>query len=206
MKIVTIHAERIYDKRVWYRLYKLMRLFINNDIYATIFVYPPLHERHTSHPSYSLDSLNQFNNRVEILKSMGHDIQLHSHFYKKGAKENDFSDENIHRVLFSEIQCLNNIGINPIGFVAGGWNFPENIIKILPEYGIKYDCSCLKEMPKNFKPIQPKIKTNIVTRFDNGLIEIPTTDTTKSYLFKFNTNKYRMFYFHDYDLLNTKLY
>jgi hypothetical protein len=207
--LMTAHVEKIYDNSVWSKLRSLMVYYANKSIFCTLFVYPPFHSRHTKSNSFCEHSLDLFNKRITYLEDLGHDIQLHSHFYKENEKSIELSRLNIDRVLSQELYYLRNLGFQINGFVSGGWKVDELTLDILQSNGIEFDCSRFLKGNPFFWNVP--INVDDVKNMHNGIIEIPTTDSVRSFLTFKNSESdyrrgYRMLYFHDYDLLKIRTF
>jgi len=210
---LAIHTERIHDPLVWRRLRFILNALGRKGSHATLFVYPfRAIVEGKSHIAL---------NRIEQVRSAGHEIAQHTHFYKgqfidKPNKVTDLSQENISNCLRRDHQWLSRICL-PRGFTSGGWAVPPALYPALAELGFEYDCSARPVGWKNLDhPHMLRLREPETRRFwQSELLIIPTTHGLKDAIFYFRTGdlaagfrglRYRLVYFHDYDLLRWEAY
>jgi hypothetical protein len=210
---LAIHTERIHDPLVWRRLRFILNALGRKGSHATLFVYPfRAIVEGKSHIAL---------NRIERVRSAGHEIAQHTHFYKgqfidKPNKVTDLSQENISNCLRRDHQWLSRICL-PRGFTSGAWIVTPDLYPTLVELEFDYDCSArLLGWKKLDHPHILRLSKPEIRRFKQGeLLLIPTTHGLKDALFYFRSGDlqiglnnfcYRLVYFHDYDLLRWEAY
>jgi hypothetical protein len=162
--------------------------------------------------------------RISALRSLGHEIGQHTHFYASRGGEgdvvDDFSEENVRTCIGRDFEYLTRRGVVPGGFVAGAWAFPDPLVRILVEYGFIYDCSA--RIPTSFNVSSAHIPCIYVDSpmlvelrnqplGDRQVLLLPTTCSLgRWYKARLGSAaslpKAPLIYFHDYDLLRLSTY
>lgn len=169
-----------------YGLKKVVEVFNNNDVKATFFV--NIYEQY-------LFGKQWMQAVCDVIKSSGHDIQLHTHpvwqfdaIKKKKIFLNQYSLREQVEIIRSGMNDLEEItGERPIAHRAGSFGLNRNTIKALKLNGIKMDSS-ISDVNYNYKKrknggyrMKAWSQNRIVKK--NGLIELPLTyykDGTKN--------------------------
>ena len=210
---LAIHTERVHDLLVWKRLRLVLSALSRKGSRATLFVYP-FRAIVEGKSDIALK-------RIEQVRSDGHEIAQHTHFYKgelidKPNKVTDLSQDNVIYCLQRDHQWLSQVGL-PRGFTSGAWAVPPALYPTLVELGFEYDCSarCPALRKLNY-PHMMWLSGPELRRFEQGrLLLIPTTHGLKDALFhlrrgdlqtELDSIRYRLVYFHDYDLLRWEAY
>jgi peptidoglycan/xylan/chitin deacetylase (PgdA/CDA1 family) len=104
---------------------RVLELLDKNNIKATLFT--PAH------------SLKTFPDVLERAKLAGHEFGLHGYTHETFSQ----MDLQQHRdVMSKSIQAIEEFtGVRPVGFTAPSWETNEHTVKVLEEFGIKYDHS-----------------------------------------------------------------
>lgn len=213
LQALAVHTEKIHDDSVWARLQRLIGLMKRRGHRATFFVYP-FRAIVAGREQVAFE-------RVKRLAQEGFEIGQHTHFYKGNAidkpnKVSDLSGENVRLCLQRDYQWLCRIA--PLrGFTSGGWAVPEALYPTLVRMGFRYDCSA--RVPALKQREQPGVlwleRPQIRSWEECDLLLLPTTHTLKSRMFTRRWTdslhpshivRYRLVYFHDYDLLQWQVY
>jgi len=213
LQALAIHTERIHDDPVWARLRSLLDVMSRRSIRATFFVYP-FRAIVAGREEVALE-------RVNRLREEGHEIGQHTHFYageaiEKPNKVVDLSDDNVRCCLERDYRWLKRIA-PPRGFTSGGWIVPEALYPALAERAFDYDCSSRSLVIKaGDAGYAAWLERPEVRRFgEHSLWLLPTTHTLKQMLRlprwaglpgAPRRARYRLVYFHDYDLLRWAVY
>lgn len=210
---LAIHTEKIHDPLVWKRLRFVLSTLSRKGSRATLFVYP-FRAIVAGKSDVALE-------RVKWAWSQGHEVAQHTHFYKgesidKPERVTDLSGKNVIHCLRRDHAWLSQI-CRPGGFTSGGWAVPPALYPALVELGFEYDCSA--RHPALRRPQTPHMVWLVkpeLRKFEQGrVLLVPTTHSLKGSLFRFrggdletglNDVRYRIVYFHDYDLLRWEVY
>jgi peptidoglycan/xylan/chitin deacetylase (PgdA/CDA1 family) len=211
---ISFHTERLHDDAVWSRLVPFLDALAARGGRATFFV-EPLRARVLG---------ADLADRLEALAGRGHEIAMHTHFYRLTGdpgrttgfeQPSVFTHENVVRCLDEGLAHLRLAGHQPRGFVAGAWAISDTAFDWLNDHGFHYDCSY-----RSFELRYPNPHAaagngrNAPSRIGR-VLELPTTDSltasTLAGLVKSTVAgalkgpvRYRHLYLHDYDLLVLK--
>jgi len=210
LRALAVHTEKIHDNAVWARLRPLLQWMERRGHRATFFVYP-FRATVVGREELALE-------RVRVLAELGHEIAQHTHFYlgtatEKPEKVTDLSPENVRRCIKRDFEWLTQIA-RPRGFTSGAWAVTETLYPTLVELGFEYDCSArhpslgIDGSPNRLWLREPESRS-----LEGGtLVLLPTTHTLRS-IFRPWSNRidssrfrYRVLYFHDYDLLRPRVW
>ena len=81
-----------------------------------------------------------FPDLIRAIKDGGHEIGHHGWVHENPA---DFDRAGEHRVLTLGFEALDRIGVRPVGYRSPAWNFSENTLELLQEFGFEYESSCM---------------------------------------------------------------
>ena len=211
LQALAIHTELIHNDLVWQRLQSMLSVMSRRGGQATFFVYP-FRAIVAGREEIAFE-------RVKRLHEEGHEIGQHTHFYAgtaidKPNKVTDLSNENVRYCLERDYQWLERI-VSPQGFTSGGWAVPEALYPTLAKLGFRYDCSPLSPMLKgrHFANALYLEHPEVRRWGENSILLLPTTHTLKK-MFRLPKQygllrqgvRYRLVYFHDYDLLRWQVY
>lgn len=213
LQALAIHTEQIHDDRVWARLRSLLDVMSPRASRATFFVYP-FRGVVAGQEKVAFE-------RVKRLYDEGYEIGQHTHFYageaiEKPNKVMDPSDDNVRRCLERDYQWLERI-VAPQGFTSGGWMVPEALYPALAKLAFNYDCSprslTIKAGDDGYALWLERPELRKFGEYSLRLL--PTTHTLKQMVLPSRwvgmsgtprQVRYRLVYFHDYDLLRWSVY
>jgi hypothetical protein len=213
LQALAIHTEQIHDDRVWARLRSLLDVMSRRRSRATFFVYP-FRAIVAGRGEVAFE-------RVKRLREEGYEIGQHTHFYAgraidKPNKVLDLDNDNVRRCLERDYQWLGRI-VSPRGFTSGAWVVQETLYPTLAELAFNYDCSSRSlTMEAGDSGHAVWLEHPEVRRCgEHSLLLLPTTHTVKHVLrlsrwpgvtAASGRVRYRLVYFHDYDLLRWEFY
>ena len=207
--VPTFHAERLHDDRTWARLCDALARLERHGQPATVFVAP----------AQARLAGADLRDRLHELQGRGHEVALHTHFYRRLemgtrqhiVKESAFDSETIERCLAADVATLHDAGIEPRGFVAGGFARCAPAFAWLAEHGFAYDAS-YRAFTSRATPHDPGPDATAPFRIAD-LVEVCTTAPLRSALVRgwkrsavdAGALRYAVVYLHDYDLLRPQV-
>lgn len=210
--VPTFHAERLHDDRTWGLLRAALAGLERHHRYATVFVAPA----RARIAGFDLRA------RVRELRDRGHEVALHTHFYRlldrgpgeRIVKESAFDAATIDRCLTEDVASLHNCGVEPRGFVAGGFARCAPAFSWLADHGFTYDAS-YRAFASRATPSDPGPDATAPFRLGD-LVEVCTTAPLRTALAhrarlgRAGTVdaaglRYAVVYLHDYDLLRSRV-
>jgi peptidoglycan/xylan/chitin deacetylase (PgdA/CDA1 family) len=81
-----------------------------------------------------------FPDLVRMIRDGGHEIAHHGWVHENPA---NFDREGEHRNLKLGLEALATVEVRPVGYRSPAWNFSENTIDLLQDFGFEYDSSCM---------------------------------------------------------------
>ena len=170
-RCLTMHAERLEVDRVWSHTDALLRRLERRGGRATLFV----------HPFSAIEAGADLGPKLRSLVERGHEIAQHTHYYAprpagSTAKPVSLVDpENVVRCLDRDLAYLREAGMDPRGFVAGGWVITTAAIDWLQLQGFTYDASV-----RSFSLAYVNARTIAGDRWkrashEDGVVRLPTT-------------------------------
>lgn len=207
---LTFHAEMLFDDRVWSRVRQMLRWLQRYTAYVTFFTMAPYHER--CRPKDESIWLS----RLRFIEQEGHQIGLHTHFYKDDyGKEISFSKERVSFLIQRDASYFRQHGFQITGFAGGGWILDPNVYLALLQNKFTHDCTAHMFEIDYVQSRGHHLVTSKpfwVQEGDNGLLEIPTNALLSSAIKSSMRNlslphiethnaRYSLIYLHDYDLL-----
>ena len=205
-RCLTMHAERLEVDRVWSHTDALLRRLERRGGRATLFV----------HPFSAIEAGADLGPKLRSLVERGHEIGQHTHYYAprpagSTAKPVSLVDpENVVRCLDRDLAYLREAGMDPRGFVAGGWVITTAAIDWLQLHGFTYDASV-----RSFSLAYVNARTIAGDRWkrashEDGVVRLPTTTPVArsfrrgSRPISIGVGRYDLAYIHDYDLLRPR--
>lgn len=208
---LTFHAELLFDDRVWTRVRQVLQWLRRYSAHTTFFTMAPYHERCC--PKKDED---MWLGRLRLIEQEGHQIGLHTHFYKDDyGKEISFSKERVSFLIRRDVSYFRQQGFQITGFAGGGWILDPNVYLALLQNGFTHDCTAhmfeidyVRSRGHHLLASKPFW----VQEDNNGLLEIPTSASLSSAVrcslqnlsvprIKIPNVEYSLIYLHDYDLL-----
>lgn len=124
---------------------RILDLLDKYDIKANFFI-----------PGHTIDTFPEV---CKEIVARGHEVCHHGYVHEDPT---DLSYEEEEAIMVRGLECLEKIGVKPIGYRSPGFDFSPNTLDILEKYGFKYDSSL---MGNDFYPYCPKYCT---VNFDKG--------------------------------------
>lgn len=208
---LTVHAERLFDAKTWALFLQVNRWLRRYRVPVTVFSVTPFHQlyRPSAEPLWL--------ERLRFIRSEGHLVELHTHFYESdcGEKKGSLSKDRISYLVRRDATYLRHNGFPIEGFVAGGWRLNADVYVALLQNGFVYDCT--GHPFRTVYPLRRGHHLKISEPFwisENGvrLLEMPTTASLSSVVRRASFGRriqqtrvlnsvYSLVYLHDYDLL-----
>jgi len=203
---VSFHAEGLHDDRTWVLAERFAIKAAQARIRLTFFV----------HPFWAVkEGRSQVTaRRVRRLHEFGHEIGQHTHYYDResavvaGRKVTDLDPANVIRRLDEDYAWLLEAGIEPKGYVSGGWAIPPVLAGWLAERAFAYDCSYRRfALSYVSEPASPGEGAPGPFDLGGGVLEVPTTAPLRAALSGFSSGTrrghggYQLIYLHDDDQL-----
>lgn len=116
-----------------------------------------------------------FPDLVRAIRDHGHEFGHHGWVHENPAK---FDRDNERRIIENGLAAYRKLDISPVGYRSPAWDFSENTVELLEEFGFLYDSSC---MAHDFHPyyLRKKDKWGLDEPYTfgpvTGLIELPVT-------------------------------
>jgi peptidoglycan/xylan/chitin deacetylase (PgdA/CDA1 family) len=174
VRAFTFHAERLERDDVWRRTSDLLEALEARGGHATLFV----------DPSAAIEAEFDLGPRLLELLDRGHEVGQRTHV-----------PEPIEGSLDRDLHYLRQRGVEPGGFVAGGWAISQEALRWLREHGFAYDASALSSEGWTAPLVQ------------DGLLRLPTTTSLiriaqhRGQPMIAGTLAYELGYIHDDDLI-----
>jgi peptidoglycan/xylan/chitin deacetylase (PgdA/CDA1 family) len=116
-----------------------------------------------------------FPDLIRSIKDAGHEFGHHGWVHENPAK---FDRAGEKRILELGLEAFGRVGVRPLGYRSPAWDFSENTVELLEEFGFLYDSSCMGHdfypyylrKHDRFSPQDP-----YVFGPTTGLIELPVT-------------------------------
>ena len=206
LRCFTVHGERLERQDVWRRTSALLWGIERCGGRATVFI----------HPLTAMEAGVDLGSRIRELRSRGHEVAQHTHFYAARRPEaalgadpiSLLTQANILRCLDRDLAYLHGAGAEPRGFVAGGWAVSEEALGWLREHGFVYDAGVRSFALSYPNPDAAAGDGWTAPRLEDGLLRLPTTAPLAATArgggapVQAGDVAYEMTFVHDYDLLN----
>lgn len=202
----AMHAEHLQRDDVWAAVTRFAAAFERRRLSLTLFV----------HPFHAIRAGFDLTSRLAELRERGHEIGQHTHYYARFEesadgvrKQTSLDAGTIVRCLDRDHAYLREAGIEPTGYVSGGWAIRDEIFAWLADHGFRYDCSFRSyRLPYSNPDAVAGDDAEGPFRMD-GVLEIPTTAAMSSWMWRRTARRevaaggmrYRLVYLHDTDLI-----
>lgn len=203
MRSVTLHAERLERDDVWRRTSAFLGTIEARGARATLFV----------HPFTAIEAGVDLGPRLEELIERGHELGQHTHYYAPrdpdgaaGKPVSLLTAENVIACLDRDFAYLRQAGVDPRGYVAGGWVIHDAALEWLRAHGFTYDASVRSFSLKYDNPPAAAGEGWTAPLEEHGLLRLPTTAPLtniarqRGHPLPVGNLRYELGYIHDYDL------
>ncbi len=122
-------------------------------------------------PGHTIDTYTDICKEVV---TKGHEICHHGYAHEN-VTELTYDEEKT--ILEKGLEALQKIGVTPRGYRSPAWDFSENTLGILEEYGFNYDSSLMGNdfYPYWIRPVQVNVNKGNVYGAPSKILEIPVS-------------------------------